>query len=177
MLLFLRTKDDANQFKNCRFSSSTSNIIKGVMFNADNAAFYWVKQACEMIGSMSLMYKSISLGESRFLWQWPSPCGCWELQSFSVCLGMMDDTCTHWAITPWCSIVCLSHFCVGENCLHSRAKTNPDNHLICMMYDLLSLDDKLSDDLECLANTAAAITSASTQATCWSQWPVHRCAT
>lgn len=92
--------------------------------------------------------------------QWPSPCGCWELQSFNVCLGMMDDTCTHWAIIPWCAIVVLSHFCVGANCMHSHAKTNEDNHLICVMYDRLSLD-KLSDDLECLN------TRATSEATCW----------
>lgn len=44
--------------------------------------------------------------------------------------------------------------------MHSHAKTNEDNHLICVMYDLLSLD-KLSDDLECLT------TRVTSEATCW----------
>lgn len=69
---------------------------------------------------------------------------------------MMDDTCTRWAIAPWCTIVFLSHFCVGANCVHSRAKTNSDNHLNRMMYDR-SLEDKSSDDLECPANTVVVI--------------------
>lgn len=44
-------------------------------------------------------------------------------------------------------------FAWEQGCMHSQAKTNSDNYLICMMYDLLSLDDKLSDDLECLVPT------------------------
>lgn len=40
--------------------------------------------------------------------------------------------------------------------MHSRAKTNSDNHLICVMYDRLSLEDKLSDDLECAADAEVA---------------------
>lgn len=38
-----------------------------------------------------------------------------------------------------------------------RAKNNPDNHLNCVMYDRLSLDNKLSGDVECLASRATVI--------------------
>lgn len=38
-----------------------------------------------------------------------------------------------------------------------RAKTNPDSHLICVMHDLRSVDDKLSGNVECLASMAAVI--------------------
>lgn len=41
--------------------------------------------------------------------------------------------------------------------MHSPAKTNLDNHLICMMYDPLFLEDESSDDLECPANTVVVI--------------------
>ncbi|PWA29575.1 hypothetical protein CCH79_00007988, partial [Gambusia affinis] len=36
-----------------------------------------------------------------------------------------------------------------------RAKTTPDNHLICVKHDLRSVDDKLSGNAECLASRAA----------------------
>lgn len=48
-------------------------------------------------------------------------------------------------------------FAWERNRVHSRAKTNSDNHLIRVMYDQLSSGDKSSDDLECLAGLVVVI--------------------
>lgn len=76
-------------------------------------------------------------------------------ESSTVCLGVMDDTCSHCAITRCRSIVFLSHFLRGSrsSCV-SEPKTT--EIIICVMYDVFSSGDKSPDDLECLANVAAA---------------------
>lgn len=77
-------------------------------------------------------------------------------ENSTVCLGVMDDTCSHCAITRWRTIVFLSHFLRGSrsSCV-SEPKTT--EIIICVMYDVFFSEDKSPDDPECLANVAAAL--------------------
>lgn len=56
----------------------------------------------------------------------------------------------------------LAHYCFSFSLLRgSKCKYIPEPKtteiIICVMYDVLSSEDKSSDDLECLANTAVAV--------------------
>lgn len=76
-------------------------------------------------------------------------------ESSTVCLGVMDDTCSHCAITRWRTIVFLSHF-LRESRSSRVSEPKTTEIIICVMYDVFSSEDKSPDDLECLANVAAA---------------------